>query len=103
MDIKERLIGLLQDGDNPVWCWFPDNAAMVELVDYLLANDVTITRHGQWLHDSESDKYFCSACHEQAISFKKGTLYGGDLYYVSLTDYCPSCGAKMTPNPPEGE
>lgn len=21
--------------------------------------------------------------------------YGGDLYEVCLTDYCPSCGAKM--------
>ena len=51
--------------------------------------------HGRWLYDSGSGKYFCSACDEYALSFKKDTLYGGDLYEVCLTDYCPSCGAKM--------
>ena len=51
--------------------------------------------HGRWLYDSGSGKYFCSACDEYALSFKKDTLYGGDLYEVCLTDYCPHCGAKM--------
>ena len=51
--------------------------------------------HGRWLYDSGSGKYFCSACDEEALSFKKDTLYGGDLYEVCLTDYCPNCGAKM--------
>ena len=52
-------------------------------------------KHGRWLYDSGSGKYFCSACDEYALSFKKDTLYGGDLYEVCLTDYCPNCGAKM--------
>ena len=51
--------------------------------------------HAQWLYDSGSGKYFCSACDEYALSFKKDTLYGGDLYEVCLTDYCPNCGTKM--------
>lgn len=51
--------------------------------------------HGRWLYDSGSGKYFCSACDEYALSFKKDTLYGGDLYEVCLTDYCPNCGALM--------
>ena len=51
--------------------------------------------HGRWMYDSGSGKYFCSACDEDALSFKKDTLYGGDLYEVCLTDYCPNCGAKM--------
>ena len=51
--------------------------------------------HGRWLYDSGSGKYFCSACDEYALSFKKDTLYGGDLYEVCLTDYCPNCGARM--------
>ena len=51
--------------------------------------------HGRWLYDSGSGKYFCSACDENALSFRKDTLYGGDLYEVCLTDYCPNCGAKM--------
>ena len=51
--------------------------------------------HGRWLYDSGSGKHFCSACDEDALSFKKDTLYGGELYEVCLTDYCPNCGAKM--------
>ena len=51
--------------------------------------------HGRWLYDSGSGKYFCSSCNEDALSFKKDTLYGGDLYEVCLTDYCSHCGAKM--------
>jgi hypothetical protein len=51
--------------------------------------------HGRWLYDSGSGKYVCSACDEYALSFKKDTLYGSDLYEVCLTDYCPNCGAKM--------
>ena len=52
-------------------------------------------KHGRWLYDSGSGKYFCSACDEDALSFKKDVLYGCDLYDVCLTDYCPHCGAKM--------
>lgn len=51
--------------------------------------------HAEWLYDGGSGKYFCSACDADALSFKKDALYGGDLYEVCLTDYCPSCGAKM--------
>ena len=51
--------------------------------------------HGRWVYDSGSGRYFCSACDEYALSFKKDTLYDGDLYEVCLTDYCPNCGAKM--------
>ena len=63
-----------------------DNAPTVDAVEVV---------HGRWLYDSGSGKYFCSACDEYAISFKKDTLYGGDLYEVCLSDYCPNCGADM--------
>lgn len=63
-----------------------DKAPTVEAVEVV---------HGRWLYDSGSGKYFCSVCDENAVSFKKDTLYGGDLYEVCLSDYCPSCGAKM--------
>lgn len=59
------------------------------------ALDVAEIKRGQWLYNSGSGKYFCSVCDEPALSFKKDTLYGGDLYEVCLTDYCPECGAKM--------
>lgn len=86
MDIKERLIGLLQDGDNPVWCWFPDNAAMVELVDYLLANDVTITQHGRWV---DGDPY-CPICGKD-----KFRGLDTDIWSDWKPDFCPNCGARM--------
>ena len=92
MDIKERLIGLLQDGDNPAWCWFPDNASMVELVDYLLANDVTITRHGWWERD-EWGSYLrrCSVCKKSPV-YKDERENGVAVY----ADVCINCGAKMS-------
>ena len=73
--------------------------AIERLAEYeatgLMPEEVAQVRHGRWMYDSGSGKYFCSACDEYALSFKKDTLYGGDLYEVCLTDYCPSCGAKM--------
>ena len=42
MDVKEKLVELLQDENNPVWNWFPNNAAMMQLADYLIANGVTV-------------------------------------------------------------
>ena len=42
MDVRENLVELLQDEDNPVWNWFPNNMAMMQLADYLIANGVTV-------------------------------------------------------------
>ena len=64
-------------------------------IDSIPGVDAVPVVHGRWLYDSGSGKFFCSACDEYALSFKKDTLYGGDLYDVCLTAYCPNCGAKM--------
>ena len=64
--------------------------------------------HGRWLYDKGTDKYFCSACNEEAFhtSIDKA-VYDYDweenlryshtetIYEGHLTDYCPNCGAKM--------
>ena len=42
MDVREKLVELLQDGDNPVWGWFPNNSTMIQLADYLIAHGVTV-------------------------------------------------------------
>ena len=42
MDVREKLVELLQDANNPVWMWFPNNAAMMQLADYLVSNGVTV-------------------------------------------------------------
>lgn len=42
MDVKEKLVELLQDENNPVWRWFPNNATMAQLADYLINSGVTV-------------------------------------------------------------
>ena len=42
MDVREKLVELLQDENDPVWMWFPNNASMMQLSDYLIANGVTV-------------------------------------------------------------
>lgn len=41
---------LLQDENNPVWKWFPNNMAMMQLADYLIANGVTVQ---EWIPVTE--------------------------------------------------
>lgn len=42
MDVREKLVELLQDANNPVWRWFPNNATMAQLADYLINSGVTV-------------------------------------------------------------
>ena len=42
MDVREKLVDLLQYENNPVWRWFPNNMAMMQLADYLISNCVTV-------------------------------------------------------------
>ena len=42
MDVREKLVELLQDENNPVWKWFPNNMAMMQLANYLIANGITV-------------------------------------------------------------
>jgi hypothetical protein len=91
IDAKELMENgwhLVKTGESNVFL------ASMSLADVPTVDAVEVV-HGRWLYDSGSGKYFCSACDEYALSFKKDTLYGGDLYEVCLTDYCPNCGAKM--------
>ena len=50
MDVREKLVELLQDENNPVWRWFPNNMAMMQLVDYLISNCVTVQ---EWIPAEE--------------------------------------------------
>ena len=42
MDVREKLFTLFQDCNNPSWKWFPNNAEMMKLIDYLIAHGVTV-------------------------------------------------------------
>ena len=102
MDIREKLVELLQDTNNPVWSWFPNNMAMMQLADYLIRNGVTVQEHGYWasLTDCANAGVYCSVCHKK--------VYKEDYAWCNRknklrSDYCPHCGAKMMPQPPKGE
>ena len=63
--------------------------------------------HGKWLYDSGSERYFCSACNEYALSattneqvadydWEENLVYHIEVITKEFwTDYCPHCGAKM--------
>ena len=42
MDVRKKLVEILQDANNPVWRWFPNNATMAQLADYLINSGVTV-------------------------------------------------------------
>ena len=53
MDVREKLFTLFQDCNNPSWKWFPNNAEMLKLIDYLIAHGVTVQ---EWIPVSEPPK-----------------------------------------------
>ena len=102
MDVREKLYDLFQDCNNPSWNWFPDNAEMLDMIDYLIANGVTVQECGEWvsLTDCANAGVYCSVCHKK--------VYKEDYAWCNRknklrSDYCPHCGAKMMPQPPKGE
>lgn len=44
MDVREKLIEILQDENNPIWRWLPDNISIstMQLADHLINNGVTV-------------------------------------------------------------
>ena len=53
MDVRKKLVELLQDENNPAWMWFPNNATMAQLADYLINSGVTVQ---EWISASEPPK-----------------------------------------------
>ena len=80
----------------------------VMIVTELPTVDAVEVVHGRWLYDSGTERHFCSACNEYAISvISNEPVYEYDweenLQFShiesacdeQLTNYCPNCGAKM--------
>ena len=113
MDVREKLVELLQDENNPVWRWFPNNATMAQLADYLINSGVTVQewvsvkdrlpeKDGQYL--IFTTQYF-TPDHIDEIDHKDG---------IEISGYCKRYGflskngihAKYwrdIPQPPKGE
>lgn len=104
MDVREKLIEILQDENNPIWRWLPDNISIstMQLADHLINNGVTVRECGYWisLTDCANAGVYCSVCNKK--------VYKEDYAWCNRknklrSDYCPHCGAKMMPHPPKGE
>ena len=96
MDVREKLVEILQDENNPVWKWFPNNETMAQLADYLINSGVTVQECGHWvsLTDCSNAGVYCSVCNKK--------VYMEDYAWCNRknklrSNYCPNCGAKMIP------
>lgn len=103
MDVMEKLVELLQDGDNPVWGWFPNNSTMIQLAGYLISNGVTVQ---DWvdvkdrLPDVGFDVLFMGenkCCCVGTYSDTYRDFFSGQFPVKGVTHWMP------LPKPPKGE
>ena len=109
MDVREKLVELLSniyflmiDGPDTIGEYTIPNKFKEKIADHLIANGVTVQECGYWvsLTDCANAGVYCSVCHKK--------VYKEDYAWCNRknklrSDYCPHCGAKMTPQPPKGE
>ena len=132
MDVREKLVELLQDGNNPVWKWFPNNMAMVKLADYLITNGATVQKfscpyccdngegHGMLKHSYDDEDGMEMSIHP---STRKENGYKSQAWWATVhfrgecrdfyIEVCPFCGRRLVPlkeeretampQPPKGE
>ena len=102
MDVREKLFTLFQDCNNPSWKWFPNNAEMMKLIDYLIAHGVTVQEHGYWETVVEvRDNTVCG--NGAKIKYKRCSCCKNPAKFLE-DDFCGNCGAKLdSPQPPKGE
>ena len=110
MDVREKLFTLFQDCNNPSWKWFPNNAEMLKLIDYLIANGVTVQelegcKHckGEFIGENhivtlENDCGIDSIVEDE---FLYNFCNCGTKSVVKI-NFCPMCGRRL-PQPPKGE
>ena len=113
MDVREKLVELICDGTQKTEICTTDTHMDCEtcrgdcgyctiLADHLIANGVTVQECGHWvsLTDCSNAGVYCSVCNKK--------VYKEDYAWCNRknklrSNYCPNCGAKMMPQPPEGE
>ena len=104
MDVREKLFTLFQDCNNPSWKWFPNNAEMLKLIDYLIANGVTVQ---EWISvddrlPNDNDRVIAFRPNEPETSaYKYCVMWGwsvkASLKHRGITHWC------AMPQPPKGE
>lgn len=106
MDVREKLFDLFQDCNNPSWKWFPNNAEMLKLIDYLIANGVTVR---EWIstdermptEDDSTDGYV-AVVYSRGDGVKTKTISFVDVV-VAHPDLYDSWMPLNLPQPPKGE
>ena len=107
MDVREKLFTLFQDCNNPSWKWFPNNAEMLKLIEYLVANGVTVQ---EWISVKErlpQEKVNCIVHYKHAYCDNDDywaigmCFYDGEKFQLNpaykVTHWMP------IPQPPKGE
>ena len=96
MDVREKLVELIESARY----WGSNTSE--EIAENLIANGVTVQECGHWISLTECANagVYCSVCNKK--------VYKEDYAWCNRknklrSDYCPHCGAKMTPQPPKGE
>ena len=115
---KAKIVRQFHCGHNTLYCWdygaTPGGFELAKLhyaggdVIYVLTGkrgDEVV--HGRWLYDSGTERHFCSACNEYALSvtyeepledydWEENLVFRTEAITKEFrTDFCPHCGAKM--------
>ena len=100
MDVREKLVELILSTDLSLS--YSRESDALNIADVLIAHGVTVQECGHWISLTECANagVYCSVCHKK--------VYKEDYAWCNRknklrSDYCPHCGAKMTPQPPKGE
>lgn len=102
MDVREKLVEILQDENNPIWRGLPDNISIstMQLADYLISNGVTVQ---EWISVKEPPKEKGT----YIVCTDNGGILLGHWYG---TDWNAGGGANKhlaywmeRPHPPKGE
>lgn len=103
MDDRETLIELINEGKNNrdaecenyfscAKCPHGENCEAEFIADRLIANGVTVQKHGRWeikVDDDDCEYAMCSCCED--VFYDPDGEDTIDIYM----DFCPNCGAKM--------
>ena len=100
MDVREKLFTLFQDCNNPSWKWFPNNAEMMKLIEYLISHGVTVQ---EWISVKDrlpEDSANVLVCHKNGFVTTNAWL-GAHWWFKNernpITHWMP------LPQPPKGE
>ena len=106
MDVREKLFTLSQDCNSPSWKWFPNNAEMLKLIDYLIANGVTVQ---EWISvDERIPQNFVSVLGYMTDAgefppVRECYTVGNEFFFPALGDVHPVSHWCELPQPPKGE